>query len=67
MSNATIQFSQTTNGEHRITDSNGNEIRINVHDLTMDDIRELLSGFGCIMQSISSSTWNKELCKKEGM
>lgn len=62
---AKITFSQTTNGEHRIADGKGNEIRIDTHALTMDDIRELLSGFGYIMQSIASHTWNKELTEKE--
>ncbi len=56
-----FQFTQNTNGLHVIRDAAGNELAIDTTQLTMDDIRELLSGFGYIMQSISSHTWNKEL------
>jgi len=56
-----FQFTQNTNGLHVIRDTVGNELTIDTTQLTMADIRELLSGFGYIMQSISSHTWNKEL------
>jgi hypothetical protein len=56
-----VKFTQDASGLHGIRDAAGNEISIDASKLTMEDIRELLSGFGNIMQSIASQTWNKEL------
>lgn len=60
-----FQFAQNTTGMHVIRDDAGNEIRIEATKLTMADIRELLNGFGNIMQAIAAHTWNKELVKQD--
>ncbi len=57
------RFMQDTLGTHIIQDKSGNKITIDCKDLTMSDIRELLKGFGNIIQSISTHTWDKEFAK----
>ncbi len=54
------RFTQGDFGLYIIRDKSGSEITIDCKDLTMSDIRELLNGFGNIMQSISTHTWAKE-------
>ena len=67
MTQPKYNFAQDTHGNHRITGPDGTELWIKTTEMDMEDIRELLSGFGSIMQSIASHTWNKELKTKEGM
>ena len=62
---AKIKFSQTTSGEHFIRDSKGNEVAIDTHGMTMEDIRSLLNGLGNLMADIAAATWNKELVETE--
>ncbi len=57
------RFTQGDFGLYIIRDKSGNEITIDCKDLTMSDIRELLKGFGNIIQSISTHTWDKEFAK----
>lgn len=54
------KFTHDCSGLHVIQAKDGARIIIDASDLSMADIRELLSGFGNIMQSISTHTWNKD-------
>lgn len=57
------KFSQTTGGEYFIKDLEGNEVTINVNELTVANLREVLNGLGNLMVGISSVLWNKKFIK----
>ena len=54
--NNPIRFSQTMSGKHVIENGTG-KVEIDLHDLTMEQARELINGLGNILTSLSACLW----------